>query len=380
MDIVEHTDTTATAAIREVVARLQHAQQNELVDEFVDLFRPDAIWTTGGGRRLFGRDPIAAFTRQVLPGAMRGSTQTYEIEHVLFLRPDVAAVKVRQQTVGPDGVPVEGARLGSPMYVMTEDEGRWQLAAGQNTLVVDGPGAVDGAALTGRDEAEIRGIVADVEAGFNSNDVELSTRHFADDTLATSAIGAVNRGLPALVEAHRAGLSGPLRDATAHYRVRRHHRDRAGRRGGAEAGVDDGGRRGRRRTGGDGRPLRPRPARGAVADRAEAEHPRRRLTRRCRGFGRLAFVVPAVVVGGMLAPRPARRRRRGGRGPARAEEILERTGWEEPASEMVLVRTPRCPRRSDRPRPRMPCASRPSGWDVPPDRGGTSGGAATVRP
>ena len=36
-------------AIEAVVARLEHAQQHELVDEFVALFRSDAIWTTGGG-------------------------------------------------------------------------------------------------------------------------------------------------------------------------------------------------------------------------------------------------------------------------------------------------------------------------------------------
>ena len=212
-------EDTRTAAVTEVVARLQHAQQHELVEEFVALFRPDAIWTTGGGRRLVGRDAIAAFTRQVLPGAMRGSTQTYEVEHVVFLRPDVAAVTARQRTVGPDGVPVEGAPAGSPTYVMTEEDGRWLLAACQNTLVVDGPDAVAAAVVTAADEAAIRGIIGDVEAGFNSNDVELSTRHFADDALATSALGAVNRGLPALVAAHRAGLAGPLRDATAHYRV-----------------------------------------------------------------------------------------------------------------------------------------------------------------
>ena len=38
----------------EVVSTVQHATQNELVDEFLALFRPDAIWTTGGGKRLLG--------------------------------------------------------------------------------------------------------------------------------------------------------------------------------------------------------------------------------------------------------------------------------------------------------------------------------------
>jgi hypothetical protein len=46
---------TEIAAIGPVVATLQHAQQNELPEEFVDLFREDAIWTTGHGHRLADR-------------------------------------------------------------------------------------------------------------------------------------------------------------------------------------------------------------------------------------------------------------------------------------------------------------------------------------
>jgi len=124
-------------AITQVVATLEHAQQNELPDEFVGLFRADAIWTTGGGRRLTGRDEISAFTHRVLPGAMSESTATYEVVHVLFIRPDVAAVKVRQRPVTLEGRPLPGSNEGSPTYVMSKEDGRWLVAAGQNTEVVD---------------------------------------------------------------------------------------------------------------------------------------------------------------------------------------------------------------------------------------------------
>jgi uncharacterized protein (TIGR02246 family) len=125
-------------AITEVVARLEHAQQTESVDEFVSLFRQDAIWTTGGGRFLDGRAEIEAFTRTVLPGAMTESTQTYEVVKVLFIRPDIAAVKVRQRYVTLDGAPIEQAPQGSPTYVMAKEDGRWVLAAAQNTVVLEG--------------------------------------------------------------------------------------------------------------------------------------------------------------------------------------------------------------------------------------------------
>lgn len=122
---------TELDAIRDVVARVQHVQQQELVEEFVALFRQDAIWTTGHGRRLTGREEIGAFTRKVLPGAMRGTTVTYEPLDVLFIRPDVAAVRVRQTTSGPGGT-----AEGSPVYVMAKEDGRWLLTACQNTPVV----------------------------------------------------------------------------------------------------------------------------------------------------------------------------------------------------------------------------------------------------
>ena len=134
----EQTRDEEIAAIKQVVATLEHAQQNELPDEFISLFRRDAIWTTGGGKRLIGRDEISTFTHQVLPGAMKDSTATYEVVHVLFIRPDVAAVKVRQRVVTHDGEPVDGENEGSPLYVMSKEDGHWRLVACQNTVVLDG--------------------------------------------------------------------------------------------------------------------------------------------------------------------------------------------------------------------------------------------------
>ena len=103
-------------------------------EEFVGLFRPDAIWTTGHGKRLTGRDEISAFTHQVLPGAMKDSTATYEVVDVLFIRPDVAAVKAHAQYRTRVGEPIGNA--GTPLYVMAKEDGQWLLVACQNTEVL----------------------------------------------------------------------------------------------------------------------------------------------------------------------------------------------------------------------------------------------------
>ncbi|KAB2341291.1 SgcJ/EcaC family oxidoreductase [Actinomadura rudentiformis] len=128
------TQAAEIAAIEDVVARLEHAQVNELPDEFVALFREDAIWTTGHGKRLTGRDEISAFTRKVLPGAMKDSTATYEVVDVVFVRPDVAAVKVHARLLTLDGQLI--GNPGTPLYVMSKEDGRWMLVACQNTEVL----------------------------------------------------------------------------------------------------------------------------------------------------------------------------------------------------------------------------------------------------
>lgn len=112
MTTTAETRQTDLDAINQVVATVQHAQRNELPDEFLGLFRSDAIWTTGGGRLLRGLDEISAFTHRMLPGAMKskGLSVTMDVVHVLFIRPDVAAVKVRQRYSTIDGTPADDPR------------------------------------------------------------------------------------------------------------------------------------------------------------------------------------------------------------------------------------------------------------------------------
>ncbi|MFF4580007.1 SgcJ/EcaC family oxidoreductase [Streptomyces sp. NPDC001389] len=119
-------------AIDQLVATVEHSQQNKDPEEFLSLFHPDAIWTTAHGKVLIGLDAISEFTRKVLPAASWDGKVTYEVVHVLFIRPDVAAVKVRQRYLAP-GEESEGA----PLYVISKQaDGRWLLSACQNTGVV----------------------------------------------------------------------------------------------------------------------------------------------------------------------------------------------------------------------------------------------------
>ncbi|MCK9924697.1 SgcJ/EcaC family oxidoreductase [Frankia sp. AgPm24] len=126
------THTAGVEAIKQVVATVEHSQQHRDPDEFLALFHPDAVWTTAHGKVLIGLDAISEFTRKVLPATDWDGRVSYEVVHVLFLRPDVVAVKVRQRYLAPDD-----ESEGAPLYVMTrQDDSRWLLAACQNTGVV----------------------------------------------------------------------------------------------------------------------------------------------------------------------------------------------------------------------------------------------------
>lgn len=124
--------TVDIEAVKQVVATVEHSQQHKDPDEFLALFHPDAVWTTAHGKVLISLEAISEFTRKVLPAASWDGKVSYEVVHVLFIRPDVAAVKVRQRYLSPDD-----ESEGAPLYVMTkQDDGRWLLSACQNTRVV----------------------------------------------------------------------------------------------------------------------------------------------------------------------------------------------------------------------------------------------------
>jgi uncharacterized protein (TIGR02246 family) len=125
--------------VHQVISALQDAQRREDVDAFVGLFAPDATWVTAHGKRLIGRAEIAAFTAQVLPGAMRDSSASYEVVHIVYVRPDVAIAAVVQRPLTLEGDPLPGVPEGRPTYVLAKDDaGAWRIVAGQNTQVHPG--------------------------------------------------------------------------------------------------------------------------------------------------------------------------------------------------------------------------------------------------
>jgi uncharacterized protein (TIGR02246 family) len=119
-------------------AELERTQRAEDVEGFVALFEEDAVWITGGDRRLFGREAIAAFTRKVLPGAFVTGSVRYDVVHIRFITTDVALTSVDQEYLTTDGQPLSPRQEGRPTYVWHRRDGRWRIASGQNTGVPSG--------------------------------------------------------------------------------------------------------------------------------------------------------------------------------------------------------------------------------------------------
>lgn len=128
-------DDRDLADINKLIAVVERAQNERSADDFLALFRPDAVWVTAFGRRFESKDEIAAFTRKVLTPDLGDQYARYDIAHITMLSPNVAAVNVRQRPLHKDGTPIEGDLEGAPLYVLVKENGRWMIGAGQNTKV-----------------------------------------------------------------------------------------------------------------------------------------------------------------------------------------------------------------------------------------------------
>ncbi len=69
------------------------------------------------------------------------------------------------------------------------------------------------------DAAAIRQLVADVEAGYNTNDAELMTSGFLENATVVNAVGMLLTGRDELLTSSRAGLAGFLKDEHVRYDV-----------------------------------------------------------------------------------------------------------------------------------------------------------------
>ena len=129
---MDHADDIA--AIRSVIAAIESGFNDKDAERSVAHFTDDATAVSVAGVLVAGREALLGAHRTGYAGPLRDQFARYELGDVTFLRPDVAIAHKRARAVGPDGAPIDLDHTMIALYVFVRNDGRWQVAARQNTL------------------------------------------------------------------------------------------------------------------------------------------------------------------------------------------------------------------------------------------------------
>ena len=125
------------AAIRAVVQSVENAWNAGDGDAFAAPFAEDADYVIVDGRYVKGRETIAAGHRRLFDTVYKGSNNTFTIEGIRFVRPDVALARVRAHLKLPPGYPGPQEAQARSTWVLAREDGQWQVVSFQNTPVVE---------------------------------------------------------------------------------------------------------------------------------------------------------------------------------------------------------------------------------------------------
>ncbi len=130
----------AHEAVARLVAELQAGFVRDDADTYDRHFAKDVVWGSPYGAALHGYEPLHAIHVRMheRPGASPASHSRFEIERVLAPAADVAIAQIRRVALGDSGesgIGGSGRFAEMALYVLIRRQGRWWLAAGQNTPI-----------------------------------------------------------------------------------------------------------------------------------------------------------------------------------------------------------------------------------------------------
>jgi uncharacterized protein (TIGR02246 family) len=123
------------AAIRRIVADVQTAFNTNDPVLMNEHFAADASVVTAMGKRIAGIDALREAAEQGMAGALHDQFVRYDVTGIRFVRPDVALAYKQATATTEDGEPLELDHSMIALYVLVKENGRWLVAARQNTLV-----------------------------------------------------------------------------------------------------------------------------------------------------------------------------------------------------------------------------------------------------
>ncbi|MCL6091909.1 MAG: SgcJ/EcaC family oxidoreductase [Actinobacteria bacterium] len=124
----------AAAAMNQLIAGLQAGLDNADADLFDASFAADVIWGSPYGATLNGIDALLTVHRSLMATGAAPASR-FRIVQLRAAAPGVAVAHVQRQALGEAGEGFSEMAL----YVLVERNGRWWLAAGQNTPITNPP-------------------------------------------------------------------------------------------------------------------------------------------------------------------------------------------------------------------------------------------------
>ena len=122
-------------ALRAVIADVESGFNENDPDLSVEHFTADATAVNVMGALLRGRDGLLEANRRGLAGPLKDERARYELRDIVFVRPDVAIAHKTARAIDRDGEVLDEQDAMIALYVFVKREGRWMIAARQNTLI-----------------------------------------------------------------------------------------------------------------------------------------------------------------------------------------------------------------------------------------------------
>jgi len=121
----------ARAAVERFVAGLQAGLDRSDADVYDGDFAQNLLWGSPYGLTLAGYDDLNAIHHFLMADAAAPPSQ-FETVQVLTPAPGIAIAHIRRQALPADGTDGFSEMA---LYVLVEHQGKWWLAAGQNTPI-----------------------------------------------------------------------------------------------------------------------------------------------------------------------------------------------------------------------------------------------------
>ncbi|NKY58843.1 SgcJ/EcaC family oxidoreductase [Nocardia flavorosea] len=130
---VDH--TADIAAIQQLVTDVETGYNTNDAELMVSGFTADAAAGNAVGTIIAGYDTLLDSARRGLAGFLADEYVRYAVTDIVFLRPDIAIAHKTARAVTEHGELIDRDPAMVALYVLVREDGRWWVAARQNTPV-----------------------------------------------------------------------------------------------------------------------------------------------------------------------------------------------------------------------------------------------------